>query len=384
MGRTISPQRSSGLDLLRLAAIVLVIGRHLQINDTSPLWIRTWNTGGWVGVDLFFVLSGFLVSSLLFAELNKSGTVDVKRFFVRRAFRILPAFWLCIGLSAIAQFLMHDPPRLRELVGEAVFLQNYLGGVWPHTWSLAVEAHFYLVLPWLLLQLQQRDAMNKLPNCLAVTAAGCLLLRAISFVVYPEFHARIHFFGTHLRIDSLMLGVFLAWQQQRRSLPAASIVEASERTMIPSWFLWPVGLLLLAPAFVFSLETDRWLTIGGVLMFAVGSGCWVLAALRIPEKALQLLRPFTALGTASYSIYLWHFPVQKWLWPAIEASGSLASPVWQPFIVASCSCVLGYLLHHALEAPVLRIRDRLFPSKAIAPMDPNDSSIGHTAMSKAA
>ncbi len=399
MGRTISSPRSSGLDLLRLVAIVLVIGRHLQVNQSSPSWIRIWNTGGWVGVDLFFVLSGFLVSSLLFAELNRSGGLDVKRFFVRRAFRILPAFWLCIGLSAFVQFLMHDPPRLRELVGEAVFLQNYLGGVWPHTWSLAVEAHFYLVLPWLLLQLHRRDAIHKLPLCFGITVAGCFVLRALSFVVFPGFHARIHFFGTHLRIDSLMLGVFLAWHQQRSSMltaavgdttneaPRASIMHLSWQTVakrIPSSCLWLVGLLLLTPAFVFSLETNRWLTIVGVLLLAVGSGCWVVAAQRIPEHALKLLKPFTALGTASYSIYLWHFPIQKWLWPAIEATGSLSAPVWQPLIVVSCSCVVGYLLHHALEAPVLRIRDRLFPSKAIASTRPAVSPVDHQTMSHAA
>ena len=368
--------RSSGLDLLRFVAILLVIGRHLQLNESAPAWIRTWNCGGWVGVDLFFVLSGFLVSSLLFNELRKSGTLNVGRFFVRRAFRILPAFWLCIGISIVGQLLLNDPPRIRELAGEAFFVQNYLGGVWPHTWSLAVEIHFYLMLPWLMLWLHRREVagtnrasdsephvasavLPAIPVCFAAIMMSCFALRCLSFLVFPEFHARIHLFGTHLRIDSLMLGVYLAWRQQSTATgKGRTEVRHSGGTLL----LWVTGFLLLAPAFVCPLETSRGIAIAGVTVFALGSGCLVLAAGQLSEASATLIRPLSAIGAASYSIYLWHFPVQKWLWPIVQSTTGSTSLYLQVGTVVGCSCLIGFVLHHALETPILRLRDCLFPS----------------------
>ena len=119
--------RNLGLDLLRFVAVCLVLGRHLHLpTDASPI-LETWKRGGWVGVDLFFVLSGFLVSSLLFKEYIRQGSVDVGRFLIRRGFKIYPAFWCMLTFTLTVQNMQGTPPTRQCLFGELLFLQNYLG-----------------------------------------------------------------------------------------------------------------------------------------------------------------------------------------------------------------------------------------------------------------
>src|SRR5207248_2040034 len=138
-------------DVLRALAVLLVLGRHMTVcpRQTSAVLhaiTAVWSRGGWLGVDLFFVLSGFLVSGLLFREQEKFGTIQAKRFLIRRGFKIYPAFWLLIVVTQAAA-LVGPPHRFRaSTVTELLFLQNYSSSLWNHTWSLAVEEHFYFLL----------------------------------------------------------------------------------------------------------------------------------------------------------------------------------------------------------------------------------------------
>src|SRR5688572_1880780 len=98
------------------------------------------------GVDIFFVLSGFLVSGLFFKDLAQRGTVSPGHFLIRRAFKIYPAFWLLILVTAIFHFCTLGQVSLKALFAELFFYQNYVTGLWLHTWTLAIEEHFYLIL----------------------------------------------------------------------------------------------------------------------------------------------------------------------------------------------------------------------------------------------
>ena len=142
--------RITGLDLLRFIAVMLVLFRHLHPPaDGFSGWgriLELLQNGGWVGVDIFFVLSGFLVSRLLFSEFKRRGDFFLGRFLVRRAFKIYPAFWVLIAVTvAVRLFRSHPDLSSRNLVNELLFIQNYGFGLWGHTWSLAVEEHFYLL-----------------------------------------------------------------------------------------------------------------------------------------------------------------------------------------------------------------------------------------------
>jgi peptidoglycan/LPS O-acetylase OafA/YrhL len=163
-------QRSVGLDLLRALAVLLVLGRHMNPpGDSEPEWVRAfaevWIYGGWIGVDLFFVLSGFLIGGLLFAEHVRHGTIHVGRFLVRRGFKIYPAFYAFLALTVVYLRVRYGgyPPRA-HIIADALFVQNYADSLWHHTWSLAVEEHFYILLPAVLagmLRLDRRSAIAK-------------------------------------------------------------------------------------------------------------------------------------------------------------------------------------------------------------------------------
>jgi peptidoglycan/LPS O-acetylase OafA/YrhL len=124
--------RLKQLDALRAIAVLLVMGRHLTWN---PVWFRV----GWTGVDLFFVLSGFLVSGLLFREYKASGQIRVLRFLGRRAFKIYPAYYFLLILTVTIHLGFGLPLKWRLTWPDFIFVQSYRLGLWGHLWSLAVE-----------------------------------------------------------------------------------------------------------------------------------------------------------------------------------------------------------------------------------------------------
>jgi peptidoglycan/LPS O-acetylase OafA/YrhL len=308
--------RNVGLDILRAIALILVLGRHLGSHFTLPpdlpFIIKIWQQGGWVGVDIFFVLSGYLISSLLFKELKRTGTVNVKRFLIRRGFKLYPAFWLFITFSVVIRVFLRDPISIKSLLGELLFLQNYLGQAWNHTWSLAVEEHFYIGIAILLSYLTSTrfssyiDGVQRVPFVFAIIGITCLTLRIITMFVFPEFSYKFYVFATHVRIDSLFYGVLLSYLCHFRDLE-------KKISWIPSWLLYLSGCILLSPAFIFQLETTRWLSVVGVILFFVGSGNILLAIMRVnTSNLLGIFKLIGSLGATSYSIYLWHMPVEKW------------------------------------------------------------------------
>ena len=119
---------------------------------------------GWIGVDLFFVLSGFLISGLLFNEYKTCSSISFKRFFIRRGLKIYPAFYLFLFLTGLVYYLVfHVLSSRTHYLAEFFFVQNYWHGVWDHTWSLAVEEHFYILLPTVLLFLVRRSPEQRNP-----------------------------------------------------------------------------------------------------------------------------------------------------------------------------------------------------------------------------
>ena len=125
-----APKRVFELDVLRGVAILLVMGVHVP---AYPIWSTV---GGW-GVDLFFVLSGFLISNLLFTEYRTNGSIRLGRFFARRALKLYPSFYLLIAVTLAYCFFWKVPVIGQELLGEMILTQNYIGSIWGHTWSLA-------------------------------------------------------------------------------------------------------------------------------------------------------------------------------------------------------------------------------------------------------
>ncbi len=366
------PRRSASLDILRLVAVVLVLGRHMQpyplgFGKGPAFYItRLWQNGGWTGVDLFFVLSGFLIGGLLFAEAKKTGGLRVGRFLIRRGFKIYPAFYVLlistIGFNVIAGNRM----RTESIVAEVFFLQNYLGGPWNHTWSLAVEEHFYIALPLLVVVLLRRnrcsdDPFRIFPWICVAAIATCLSLRVYLARAIP-FDNLIHLFPTHLRIDSLLLGVGVAYAYH---FHRPWLLAWSRRWRVP---LFVGGAALYLPAFYFPLGSYWWLHSVALTGFAAGAAAMLIALLEIEPPRWHVFRGAAFLGSRSYSIYLWHaavavFAARVWL-----ARASTAGPIgWYLYFAGYVvsSLIIGIFMAALIEFPVLALRNRVAPSMVV-------------------
>lgn len=344
-------------------AIILVLFRHHYF--VGPL-----TRAGWIGVDLFFVLSGFLISGLLFAELEATREIGVGRFLLRRGFKIYPSFYVFLVVSAV--FYRWDTAAIAT---EAVFLQNYAsltgGRVWYHTWSLAVEEHFYILLPVGLMLATRCRSLSTwgIFTLFGVVAAGCAALRAANCVANPTVAFATHYEATHLRIDTLLMGVVLGYLHQYHRAFLA------ERVRRYRWPLVAATVVLAAPPFVVPLE-NPWMNVVGTVGLYVAFGillALVLYAVALPQwldgsrGGRELLR----IGTDSYNIYLWHvfvLEVMAPLWRATVAGVPLVGTQRADFLIyAVLSIGMGHLATTLVEKPMLRLRDRLVPRRQAAP-----------------
>ncbi len=348
--------RSVALDLLRTIALLLVIGRHLipRIKEAGQnSFLTTWHDIGWIGVDLFFVLSGFLIGGLLFNESRKTGTINIGRFLFRRGLKIYPVYFVLLGYTLVKTAISGWAPFV-DLVSNAwpcfILVQNY-GGTYPwgHTWSLAVEEHFYLLLPFLIVFLARRQALRRVPVIAGTVALICLGLR---LAFYGQAEDGEIYTQTHFRLDALMIGV------AGRYLADAPFVRA-----IPGWLLMVLGVLPFVAAGFIPWDAPSML-IAGLGLNSVCFACLVVGITR--EKPEAWMRgSFVAAGLAylgkySYSIYLWHLNAIGWsLIVARKLAGNQPGALTIITVGMAVCLGVGIVLSLAIESPIMAWRDRI-------------------------
>ena len=363
------------LDVLRAVALLLVLGRHLPEFAPGGLPLgfaelaRVWQRGGWMGVDLFFVLSGFLISGLLFREHSETGRIRIGRFLIRRGFKIYPPFYFLLGAITLLAAVQGTAIPAGSWWSEALFVQNYGPAFFPHSWSLAVEEHFYLLLPLLLALFAWRGTKRDDPFALLprffVMIAIVVLAGRVAVAMSSPFSYKTHLFATHLRIDSLLFGVVLSyWHFYKR--------EALEQFM--SRFGRPLTLaaaLLFLPPFLFDLRSTPWLSTAGLSGLYLASGLALLLALRSSVLASRAVTPLAFLGAHSYSIYLWHIPIRfvglNWLKQFVTLS-----PLATAGVYLGASIAIGIAMTWFIETPALALRARLFRRPAPGKKDAAD------------
>ena len=354
--------RSATLDALRAIAIILVLGRHMDIcplrtNKILHAITGIWRQGGWVGVDLFFVLSGFLISGLLFNEHNQHGSISFKRFFIRRGFKIYPQFYTMIGASIIIGILLGHLIVPKSILPDLFFLQNYLPSYWIHTWSLAVEEQFYLTLPILLICLSRRTdgpVFSSVPIIFICIAVTCFLLRVLTITLVP-YSDLTHLFPFHLRVDSLFFGVLIAYFYNYHWL---KFNEIAKRFRYP---LLSAGVVLIAPVFFLEHGTRFIYTIGLTLVY-LGSGLILMAVIDSNLNSNLLVLGLARVGFYSYSIYLWHMPIATEIASAKQSFLTHWNREANTIIYLLGSILFGILMSKIVELPMLKLRDKLFPS----------------------
>jgi peptidoglycan/LPS O-acetylase OafA/YrhL len=301
-------QYRPGLDGLRALAVAAVFLYHARID---------WLPGGFLGVDLFFVLSGYLITSLLLVEWDARNRIDLRRFWLRRARRLLPALVLVVLASLIlaAIFARQDLAHTRsDAVSSLLYYTNWhliaanrsyfnvMGNpsLLGHLWSLAVEEQFYIVWPLLLvpcLVLVGRKRMSM------IVIAGVAASVALMWILYSQSDPSRVYYGTDTRAFLLLMGVLLAlvWPYIKRLREAVPLLELLGIAAL-------VGTILL---FRNLHDYDPIFYRGGDLAAAV---CFVvlIASVAHPETGIGRalgVTPLRWVGERSYGIYLWHLPV---------------------------------------------------------------------------
>ena len=385
---TIPPSRTAGLDTLRAAAIVLVFAYHYMCFVSGSPTFGWASTVGWTGVDLFFVLSGYLIANQLFKGLAQGRRLSLRSFYARRALRTLPVFWLVLAAYWLFPATLggKPPPALWRFLTFTQNLGLQPGTAFSHAWSLCIEEQFYLALPLLLVlaaalarvparpvRLGRRHGWALLAGMvtLGVTARG-LLWRSYG----PEAAGHVDgymtaiYYASLCRFDEFAPGVAVALL--RNFHPATWT-----RLMARGNSLLAAGALACA-AMLTAAYRDFWVTGYGYGFFMTAFGYSLLAcafallvvAALSPATLLHRLRipGARALALWSYSTYLSHKPLANaldgWLRPLGVSDGA------RLVIIAMACVAMGALLYKLVEAPALALRDRWAPDNFAAPRPP--------------
>jgi peptidoglycan/LPS O-acetylase OafA/YrhL len=352
--------RTIELDFIRGLAIIAVMGFHFHTVPTGNPLVAALEyplkNFGREGVNLFFTLSGFLVGGLLLRQYAQTGRVDVRRFIIRRIFKIWPAYYALILFHVV----VGRHPLDSFLVQNLTHLQNYFGSSIAQTWSLAVEEHFYVFLPVLLLVFTRFQFRAN--AVLATLAAICALVLVLRCAVVSSGDLQAAFFYTQYRIDSMLFGVLLAgvyWMKPEiyRRLAARKLPLVAAVLALVAWLVFSTRHEALNESIGFTIQS---------------AGFVALIVLTLEySKAIRhhlAYRAIAWVGVYSYGIYLWHSlalgPAEILIRKAL-ALGLPALAVWA-LVMAAQFCIaisLGYVTTRAIEFPSLRLRDAIFPAK---------------------
>ena len=363
--------RQHGLDLVRATAIAAVMLYHARTMGLAPS-TAPWLMGfGWMGVDLFFVLSGFLIASQLLKPWASGGKPDYGRFFVRRALRTIPAFVVVVVLYfAFPQ--LRETPDIQPLWQFATFTENLMINptgpkAFDQFWSLCVEEQFYLLFPLGLSLIAIKPSARKTITVIVALVVGGIFLRAflwLALVANKPFdlhsqsswqsYVALIYYPTWSRLDGLLAGIALAtlkifrpsaWQRfvgRPNLLFAAGLLGAGTAILLFGGPFSPlVGAALGFPLLSASVA---------LIVAAASTGSALVGKYRIPGGA--------ALATAAYSLYLTHkmayHAVQAWIGPALGATGYVSLALGVGFAL-----LIGAALYYAVERPFLLFRDHL-------------------------
>jgi peptidoglycan/LPS O-acetylase OafA/YrhL len=355
--------RNIKLDVLRGLAVILVLFRHLTLDTNDYSVINLVFLGlrriGWIGVDIFFVLSGYLVTQLLWREQISLGKANVMRFIKRRSLKIFPLFYLLLLGSAIF-FIQHNIFDQKKFLVECLFLQSYCTGVWAHTWSLSVEEHFYLLIALIFAIASMTGTSNpqRLLVPLTIIVVLSFGLRSYVSLTNVEYNFHTHISASLLRFDGLGLGAITAittWQAKKVSPHTTSRLK------------WLISIITVAvtPYLLFhSQETSIVVRTVGFLLVALLTSL-VIVTIKIGHEEVQRqIRPSLSIivakiGTDSYATYLLHVP----LFDLINSFNlnRFIPNLFVGVLSIAIAVLVGRFVTQIFDQPLLRFRDRICP-----------------------
>ncbi len=351
------------IDSLRAIAVIAVIIYHIDANYLP---------GGFLGVDLFFVLSGYLISSLIIKEYKSTGTVNLYNFYVRRARRLLPAVYFMITVVLIIITLFNGV-LLKKSYLDALFGYIYSSNWWyifhkldyfdsfgsqspfKHLWSLAIEEQFYMFFPLIFLIFNRKSKSNnsnsKLNKNFIYVVLSLILVSLIAHILLFDINNinRIYF-GTDTRAFSLLVGVVGAILYPMDRL--------SERTTKKDNMIYSivslVSILVLIGIMINTSEYNTWLYRGGFLLVAILGLIVIISSGKQHTLMSKLLsfKPIVFIGKISYSLYLWHFPVLVLTTPVSEIGNPNIFFVILRIILTFVLAIMSYVF---VETPIRKL-----------------------------
>lgn len=342
------------IDGLRALAVIAVIAYHLNFS---------WAKGGFIGVDIFFVLSGYLITNILLTQWEKNQTLQLKQFWLRRFRRLIPAAYVMIVVVVIFSVLFHSE-ILKNLRGDAIASFFYVNNWWfifhnvsyfdsfgmpsplKNLWSLAIEEQFYLIWPVFLLVFLR---WVKNPKLLLKIVIGLGLLSAIwmTILYVPGTDPSRVYYGTDTRLFDLLSGCALAfvWPFNRLSpnIPKRSKAALNIAGTISILFFFLITALVS--------EYQPFLYRGGLLFVAI-MGVVMIATIAHPASYLSKIfsfKPLRWIGTRSYGIYLWHYPIITLTTPVLE----IGQPsIWRSILQVVATFIIAELSFRYIETPI--------------------------------
>lgn len=343
-----------GLDGLRALAVFAVIAYHLDLG---------WAQGGLLGVSLFFVLSGYLITNILLKQWERTGSMDLKDFWLRRARRLLPGlFFMLISVTLwAAMFSLERLVALKqEVIAAVCYSSNWylilhqvsyferFGPPSPlgHLWSLAVEEQFYLIWP-LLMVLGLRYLPRRKWIIGGTVAFALISVGAMAAIYIPGHDPSRVYYGTDTRAFALLVGAVLAmgWPSRKGN------AELSVKSRLALDLAGSAGLLIVLWMIGNTNQYAPFLYWGGLFLFSVAAAC-LIAALAHPDSYLGKFfawRPLRWLGECSYGIYLWHYPVIVLTSPAVNTG---EPDYFRSACQIAATIILAALSRYLIEDPI--------------------------------
>lgn len=362
--------RIHGLDTLRALAVTLVVLHHyvLFVSDAPTFgWV---GEIGWVGVDLFFALSGYLIGNQIFAAMKSPAGFSLRSFYARRFLRTLPNFYVVLALYFLWPAFRGDAPLL-PLWKYLTFTQNYQlepGTAFSHAWSLSIEEQFYMVLPALALLVGALARSMRVAWLLVVLAvAGGMLYRADAWIDVVEgerywmrHYYKYIYYSTFARADELVAGVALAMLRHYHAGAWRSLTRHGHAML--------AGGVAVTGLACWAFLRDRYgfgMTVFGYPMLALGFSMLIVAAVA-DNSLLRSLRVPGAerLALWSYAVYLTHKQVCILLAERARLAGFDPESPLTIAALLGASVASGWLLYRLVETPFMALRTRYVPTNS--------------------
>jgi peptidoglycan/LPS O-acetylase OafA/YrhL len=364
--------RVHGLDTLRALAVTLVVLHHyvLFVSDAPTFgWV---GDVGWVGVDLFFALSGYLIGNQIFAAMKSPGGFSLKHFYARRLLRTLPNYWVVLALYFLWPAFRGDAPLL-PLWEYVTFIQNFAlepGSAFSHSWSLAIEEQFYMLLPAVaLLGALFGGSLRMAWVAIALAFIAGMMIRADLWQEMAGQKYKLYFYfkwiyySSLCRYDELLAGVALALLRNHHPGAWQALTRRGN-------LMGLAGVATCALAFWFFVD-NRYgfgITVFGFPLMALGFSLLIVSAVAEGSLLRTLRVPGAgALALWSYAIYLLHKPLCVMAAQWMEGQGYGAEHPLTIVALLALSVLGGWLLFKLVETPFMLLRERYVPSNSLRP-----------------